>query len=71
MYIEREIKKKEHKGGVKGADDQLPLAIGKGKQKGRLAAKLAGWRIDIKGDGAMAQTDATPESEKETKEKIV
>jgi N utilization substance protein A len=31
------------------ADDQLSLAIGKGGQNVRLAAKLTGWRIDIKG----------------------
>jgi N utilization substance protein A len=33
------------------ADDQLSLAIGKGGQNVRLAAKLAGWKIDIKKDG--------------------
>jgi len=32
------------------ADDQLSLAIGKGGQNVRLAAKLSGWRIDIKGE---------------------
>lgn len=31
------------------ADDQLSLAIGKAGQNVRLAAKLTGWRIDIKG----------------------
>lgn len=31
------------------ADDQLSLAIGKGGQNVRLAAKLTGWKIDIKG----------------------
>lgn len=34
---------------VEVADDQLSLAIGKGGQNVRLAAKLTGWRIDIKG----------------------
>jgi N utilization substance protein A len=29
------------------ADDQLSLAIGKGGQNARLAAKLTGWRIDL------------------------
>src|SRR3989339_700412 len=33
-------------------DDQLSLAIGKGGQNARLAAKLTGFKIDIKGDGA-------------------
>ncbi len=45
-----EIDEKEHKAIVEVADDQLSLAIGKGGQNVRLAAKLTGWRIDIKGD---------------------
>ena len=39
----------EHKATVEVAADQLSLAIGKGGQNVRLAAKLTGWRIDIKG----------------------
>ena len=39
-------------------DDQLPLAIGKDGQNARLASKLTGWRIDIKSQTEMAQTDA-------------
>ena len=31
-------------------DDQLSLAIGKGGQNVRLAAKLLGWKIDLKGE---------------------
>lgn len=31
-------------------DDQLSLAIGKGGQNVRLAAKLIGWKIDLKGE---------------------
>jgi N utilization substance protein A len=30
------------------SDDQQSLAIGKGGQNVRLAAKLTGWKIDIK-----------------------
>lgn len=41
----------EHKAMVEVADDQLSLAIGKGGQNVRLAAKLTSWRIDIKGNG--------------------
>jgi len=33
-------------------DDQLSLAIGKGGQNARLAAKLTGYKIDIKGESA-------------------
>ena len=31
-------------------DDQLSLAIGKGGQNVRLAARLTGWKIDVKSD---------------------
>jgi len=51
--ISIEMDEKEHKALVEVADDQLSLAIGKGGQNVRLAAKLTGWRIDIKGDGKM------------------
>jgi transcription termination/antitermination protein NusA len=43
------VDEKEHKAVVEVAEDQLSLAIGKGGQNVRLAAKLTGWRIDIKG----------------------
>ena len=55
--ISIEIDEKEHKATVEVADDQLSLAIGKGGQNVRLAAKLTGWRIDIKGDGLSAQEE--------------
>jgi N utilization substance protein A len=38
----------EHTATVIVPDDQLSLAIGKEGQNARLAAKLTGWRIDIK-----------------------
>ena len=63
--ISIEIDEKEHKAIVEVADDQLSLAIGKGGQNVRLAAKLTGWRIDIKGDG---KTVSSLESEKGEKE---
>ena len=44
-----DINEKEHKALIEVANDQLSLAIGKGGQNVRLAAKLTGWRIDIKG----------------------
>ncbi|MEK9182850.1 MAG: transcription termination factor NusA [Patescibacteria group bacterium] len=55
-----EIDEKEHKATVEVSDDQLSLAIGKGGQNVRLAAKLTGWRIDIKGDGLSPQTEKVP-----------
>jgi transcription termination/antitermination protein NusA len=47
--LDIEIMDEEHKAIVEVASDQLSLAIGKGGQNVRLAAKLTGWRIDIKG----------------------
>ncbi|MFH1188314.1 MAG: transcription termination factor NusA [bacterium] len=38
----------DHEARVFVADDQLSLAIGKGGQNVRLAAKLTGWRIDVR-----------------------
>lgn len=56
--ISIDIDEKEHKATVEVGNDQLSLAIGKGGQNVRLAAKLTGWRIDIKGDGKeVAKTD--------------
>jgi N utilization substance protein A len=53
-----EIDEEEHKTTVEVGNDQLSLAIGKGGQNVRLAAKLTGWKIDIKGDGKeVASTD--------------
>jgi len=51
-----EIDEKEHKAEIEVNEDQLSLAIGKGGQNVRLAAKLTGWRIDIKGDGKKVAT---------------
>ncbi len=47
--LDIQIFEQEHKAIVEVAVDQLSLAIGKGGQNVRLAAKLTGWRIDIKG----------------------
>ncbi len=56
------------------APDQLSLAIGRGGQNVRLAAKLTGWKIDIKGANggssnsaeAPAATEEAAETETET-----
>lgn len=47
------------------AEDQLSLAIGRGGQNVRLAAKLTGWRIDIKGFGSPADNEANEAKEGE------
>ncbi|MBI2880666.1 MAG: transcription termination/antitermination protein NusA [Candidatus Tectomicrobia bacterium] len=44
------LKEAENSMTVVAPDDQLSLAIGKGGQNVRLAAKLVKWRIDIKGE---------------------
>jgi N utilization substance protein A len=41
-------------------DYQLSLAIGKEGQNARLAAKLTGWRIDIRPDSAPAEAGGAP-----------
>ena len=38
-------------------DDQLSLAIGRDGQNARLAARLTGWRVDIKSETEFAQDD--------------
>jgi N utilization substance protein A len=44
-------------------DYQLSLAIGKEGQNARLAARLTGWRIDIRPDTEAPAQDAAGESE--------
>jgi transcription termination/antitermination protein NusA len=55
--ISIEIDEGEHKATVEVGNDQLSLAIGKGGQNVRLAAKLTGWRIDIKGDDKIVEVE--------------
>jgi N utilization substance protein A len=43
-------------------DYQLSLAIGKEGQNARLAARLTGWRIDIRSDGSVGATAPAPRS---------
>lgn len=47
--IDVTIDEESHTAHVTVAEDQLSLAIGKGGQNARLAARLTGWKIDIKG----------------------
>jgi transcription termination/antitermination protein NusA len=46
-------------------DDQLSLAIGRDGQNARLAARLTGWRVDIKSETEFAAEDAEVEYEGE------
>jgi len=43
-------------------DDQLSLAIGRGGQNVRLAAKLTGWKIDIKSESQAGGTYKMPDT---------
>ena len=49
----------EHKATIKVAEDQQSLAIGRGGQNVRLAAKLTGWRIDIQSIKGETVAEAT------------
>lgn len=62
--ISIDINEGERKAIVEVAEDQLSLAIGKGGQNVRLAAKLTGWKIDIKGD-AVEKEEPEEEIEEE------
>ncbi len=65
------IDKDNQTASVSVAEDQQSLAIGKGGQNVRLAAKLTGWRIDIKsvkGESVGTSENAEPESEKKAQE---
>ena len=44
-------------------DDKLSLAIGKGGQNVRLAARLTGWKIDVKAKSAVPSLDLQEETE--------
>ncbi|HEV2768937.1 MAG TPA: transcription termination factor NusA [Solirubrobacteraceae bacterium] len=46
-------------------DDQLSLAIGREGQNARLAARLTGWRIDIKSETEFADEEAEEDYEEE------
>jgi N utilization substance protein A len=46
-------------------DDQLSLAIGRDGQNARLAARLTGWRVDIKSESEFAREESEHEYEGE------
>ncbi len=50
-------------------EDQLSLAIGKDGQNVRLAAKLTGWKIDVKAEGQVEIEEKESEGEKKSKKK--
>ena len=72
--ISLELDEREHRAIVTVTEDEQSLAIGKGGQNVRLAAKLTGWKIDIKSSGgaelAEAESEDEAEDNEETKEEI-
>ena len=65
--ISLELIDEEHRAIVTVTEDEQSLAIGKGGQNVRLAAKLTGWKIDIKSAGG----DTLDEEEPDEAEEIV
>ena len=58
----------ENRAVVQVAEDQQSLAIGRGGQNVRLAARLTGWKIDIKSAGGTELAEANSEGVVETPE---
>ena len=61
--LEVDIDKERKQAKVTVAEDQLSLAIGKGGQNVRLAAKLTGYKIDIRSRSGETVAEATSEGE--------
>ncbi len=59
--LEVKLDEENHRATVTVSEDQQSLAIGRGGQNVRLAAKLTGWNIDINsvGGGSAAESDAS------------
>jgi N utilization substance protein A len=70
-----ELNDAEHRAIVTVSEDEQSLAIGKGGQNVRLAAKLTGWKIDIKSMGGKEEAsededESDDEDEKEVKDEV-
>jgi N utilization substance protein A len=65
QVVEVNINEEEHAAIVIVPDKQLSLAIGREGQNVRLAAKLTGWRIDIKSASALLQEERESTSARE------
>ena len=59
------VNEKEKSARIIVPDNQLSLAIGKEGQNARLAAKLTGWKIDIKSQSQVADMISETEIEGE------
>ena len=65
-----DIKDEEHFAQVIVPDDQLSLAIGKAGQNARLAARLTGWKIDIKSESQFREMIEKMQNEQAEQEEI-
>ena len=63
LYIHTNIEDKTSLAVV--PDDKLSLAIGKSGQNVRLAAKLTGWKIDVKAKSAVPSLNLDDESKED------
>ncbi len=61
--LEVEVKPKTKEAKIMVAEDQVSLAIGKGGQNVRLAAKLTGWKLDIRSRAGESIVKATEQGE--------
>ena len=59
-----ELNEEENRATVSVAEDQQSLAIGRGGQNVRLAARLTGWKIDIRSAGGEQVAEAESAEEK-------
>lgn len=64
--LDVEVNERRKEARVTVPDDQLSLAIGKGGQNVRLAAKLTGWKIDVRSDHPRSMTSEEPTKESES-----
>ncbi|WP_411955486.1 transcription termination factor NusA [Alkalibacillus sp. S2W] len=64
------VDEEEHATTVIVPDDQLSLAIGKKGQNARLAARLTGWKIDIKSESEANEEDASDHADSEVADQV-
>ena len=57
-----QVNEEERSAKVVVMDDMLSLAIGKDGQNARLAAKLTGWKIDVKPYSSLMQKEEEPDT---------
>jgi len=69
QVLDIELTEEENRAVVSVAEDQQSLAIGRGGQNVRLAARLTGWKIDIRSTGG-TQVAEVDESGSATEEKV-